>query len=98
MSPLWFALAVAAQQPPYQGGHPGDGSVIGRVVLRTLPPPKKFQVTKNADKCGREKSDASVMYSRDNGLRNVVVWIDDIRVGKDAPKDNVVLKNITCTY
>jgi hypothetical protein len=86
--------------PPvaYKGGKPGAGSVLGRVLLDKLPPPKKFAVTKNADKCGREKSDASVVYSSDKGLKNVVVWVDGVRTGKDLPKENVVLKNITCTY
>ncbi|MCC6810814.1 MAG: hypothetical protein IT381_25520 [Deltaproteobacteria bacterium] len=86
--------------PPaaYKGGKPGAASLIGRVRLNRLPPPKKFQVTKNADKCGREKSDASVIYSSDKGLKNVAIWIDGVRVGKDVPKDNVILKNITCMY
>ncbi len=104
ISLLVFLIAQPAStlslEPPaaYKGAKPGKVTLLGRVLLDKLPAPKKFAVTKNADKCGREKSDSSVVYSSDKGLKNVVVWIDGVRTGKDLPKDNVVLKNITCTY
>ena len=72
--------------------------LIGRVVLGKLPAPKKFSVKKNADKCGREKSDLSVVYSGDGGLANVVIWVEGIKAGKDLTKDGLTLRNITCTY
>lgn len=96
-------LPEATAPAPYVGGKPGAVSAVGRVLLtRPLPPPRKFAVAKYADKCGREKSDLSVVYSADRGLANVVVWIDGVREGKDFAKDAlkapVVLKAITCNF
>ena len=93
---MWLALILSAAE--YEGGKPGTGTILGRVLLDKLPAPKKYAVTKNADKCGREKADQAVIYSSDKGLKNVVVWIDNVRVGKDPIHDTVVLKNITCVY
>lgn len=97
-APISLAPVSLAPPAPYKGGHPGKASIIGRVVLQRLPQPKKFQVTKYADKCGREKADPAIVFSNDKGLKNVVVWIEGVREGKDAPKDTVALKNITCMY
>src|SRR4051812_37861166 len=98
LSLLFVAGEPGSQPVPYQGGKPGNGELIGRVWLGKLPAPKKFSVKKNADKCGREKSDLSVIYSGDGGLANVVISVEGIALGKDLPKDALTLRNITCTY
>jgi len=95
---LLIAAGPATQPFKYEGGKPGQATVTGHISLAHMVPPTKVTVTKDGDKCGREKADESYVYAPDLSLKNVVVWIDGIQKGKDLQRMNVVLENITCLY
>jgi hypothetical protein len=101
---LLIAASIVASSSPssapalYRGGAPGAATVSGRIALNQAVPPHKFAVTKDGDKCGREKSDEAYVYSTDLGLKNVVVWLEGVSQGKNLPHPNVSLENVTCVY
>src|SRR5712691_1198661 len=68
----------------YQGGDVKDGGTISGTVkfAGTAPAPKKLEVSKDKEVCGKSaKTDQSLVVSNGN-LVNAVVTITDIKTGK----------------
>jgi plastocyanin len=85
----------------YQGGDVKDGGSISGVVkfAGTAPAPKKLEVSKDKEVCGKTaKTDQSLVVSNGN-LVNAVVSITDIKTGKkiDTSK-KVKLTQKDCEY
>jgi len=105
VSVLAVVLGVAVAGSPasllaYTGGDVKDGGSISGTVkfAGTAPAPKKIEVTKDKEVCGKgDKTDKSV--SVNNGsLANAVVSITDIKTGKKVDAKKVTLDQKDCEY
>jgi len=101
-----WALAAALIGLPvqgmaaYQGGDVKDGgSISGTVKFKgTAPTPKKIDVSKDKEVCGKTaKTDESLIVSNGN-LENAIVVITDIKTGKKMDVKKVTLDQKGCDY
>ncbi|MBI2997948.1 MAG: hypothetical protein HYY46_05770 [Deltaproteobacteria bacterium] len=84
----------------YEGGAVSDGGTISGVVKfkGAAPAPKKLEVTKDKEVCGKStKNDPSLIVSGGN-LVNAVVSITDIKKGKKMEPQKVTLDLNGCEY
>jgi plastocyanin len=84
----------------YDGGAVSNGGSIAVTVKfkGTPPAPKKIDVTKDKEVCGKTpKTDESLIVSNGN-LVNAVVYITDIKKGKKMEPTKVTLDQKGCDY
>ncbi|HEY3304476.1 MAG TPA: carboxypeptidase regulatory-like domain-containing protein [Candidatus Binatia bacterium] len=84
----------------YTGGDVKDGGSISGTVkfAGTAPAPKKLEVSKDKEVCGKSaKTDPSLIVSGGN-LVNAVVSITDIKSGKKIEQKKVKLDQKECEY
>ena len=84
----------------YEGGDVKDGGTIsGTVKFKgTAPAPKKLDVSKDKEVCGKSpKVDQSLVVNNGN-LANAVVTITDIKKGKKIDAKKVTLDQKECEY
>jgi plastocyanin len=84
----------------YEGGDVKDGGTIsGTVKFKgTAPAPKKLDVSKDKEVCGKSpKVDQSLIVNNGN-LANAVVTITDIKKGKKIDAKKVTLDQKECEY
>jgi plastocyanin len=84
----------------YQAGDVKDGGTISGMVKfkGTAPAPKKLDVSKDKEVCGKTpKTDPSLIVSNGN-LANAVVTITDIQKGKKIATQKVKLDQKGCEY
>jgi plastocyanin len=99
LSAALFALP-ASSMAQYKGGDVKDGgSVSGTVKFKgTAPAPKKLDVSKDKEVCGKSpKVDQSLVVNNGN-LANAVVTITDIKSGKKIDAKKVTLDQKGCEY
>ena len=99
LSAVLIGLPVSGMAA-YQGGDVKDGgSISGTVKFKgTAPAPKKVDVSKDKEVCGKTaKTDESLIVSNGN-LVNVVVTITDINSGKKMELKKVTLDQKGCDY
>jgi plastocyanin len=98
---LGAALAVSPSYLlAYTGGDVKDGGSISGTVkfAGSAPAPKKLEVTKDKEVCGKgEKVDKTVVVNSGN-LANAVVSITDIKTGKKIDAKKVTLDQKDCEY
>jgi plastocyanin len=93
------AAAQPEQSAPQYAVQEMPGSVVeGRILLEGAPPPpKKVQVTQDADACGKTREVYPVRVEN-GGVNDAVVWIDDIQRGKPFAFPAVQIEQKNCTY
>ncbi len=99
LSAAIFALP-ASTMAQYKGGDVKDGgSVSGTVKFKgTAPAPKKLDVSKDKEVCGKSpKVDQSLVVNNGN-LANAVVTITDIKTRKKIDTKKVTLDQKGCEY
>jgi len=99
LSAALVALPVTAMAA-YQGGDVKDGgSISGTVKFKgTAPAPKKLDVSKDKEVCGKTpKVDQSLVVNNGN-LVNAVITITDIQKGKKIEVKKVTLDQNGCEY
>ena len=99
LSAAIFALP-ATSMAQYKGGDVKDGgSISGTVKFKgTAPAPKKLEVSKDKEVCGKNpKVDQSLVVNNGN-LANAVVTITDIKTGKKIDAKKVTLDQKGCEY
>ena len=99
LSAAIFALP-ASSMAQYKGGDVKDGgSISGTVKFKgTAPAPKKLEVSKDKEVCGKTpKVDQSLVVNNGN-LANAVVTITDIKTGKKIDAKKVTLDQKGCEY
>jgi plastocyanin len=99
LSAAIFALP-ATSMAQYKGGDVKDGgSISGTVKFKgTAPAPKKLEVSKDKEVCGKSpKVDQSLIVNNGN-LANAVVTITDIKTGKKIDAKKVTLDQKGCEY
>jgi plastocyanin len=98
---LGAALAAAPSYlSAYTGGDVKDGGSISGTVkfAGSAPAPKKLEVTKDKEVCGKgEKTDKSLVVNNGN-LANAVVSITDIKTGKKIDVKKINLDQKDCEY
>lgn len=104
MRSYFIAAAIltlpASGMAQYQGGEVKDGGTIsGSVKFKgNAPAPKKLEVSKDTEVCGKTpKMDQSLIVS-DGNLANAVVMITDIKKGKKVDTKEVTLDQKGCEY
>jgi plastocyanin len=99
LSTAIFSLP-ATSMAQYKGGDVKDGgSISGTVKFKgTAPAPKKLEVSKDKEVCGKSpKVDQSLVVNNGN-LANAVVTITDIKTGKKIDAKKVTLDQKGCEY
>lgn len=99
ISAALMALPVSGMAA-YQAGDVKDGgSISGTVKFKgTAPAPKKLDVNKDKEVCGKTpKTDQSLIVNNGN-LANAVVTITDIQKGKKIETKKVTLDQNGCEY
>jgi plastocyanin len=99
LSAAMFALP-ATSMAQYKGGDVKDGgSISGTVKFKgTAPAPKKLEVSKDKEVCGKSpKVDQSLVVNNGN-LANAVVTITDIKTGRKIDAKKVTLDQKGCEY
>jgi plastocyanin len=99
LSAAIFSLP-ATSMAQYKGGDVKDGgSISGTVKFKgTAPAPKKLEVSKDKEVCGKSpKVDQSLVVNNGN-LANAVVTITDIKTGKKIDAKKVTLDQKGCEY
>src|SRR5882724_8464579 len=99
LSAVLIALPVSAMAA-YEGGDVKDGgSISGTVKFKgTAPAPKKLDVSKEKELCGKTpKVDQSLVVNNGN-LVNAVITITDIQKGKKIEVKKVTLDLNGCEY
>jgi plastocyanin len=99
LSAAMFALP-ASSMAQYKAGDVKDGgSISGSVKFKgTAPAPKKLDVSKDKEVCGKSpKVDQSLVVNNGN-LANAVVTITDIKTGKKIDTKKVTLDQKECEY
>ncbi len=104
LTSLIFAAALvtapASSMAAYEGGAVKDGgSISGTVKFKgTAPTPKKLDIGKDKEICGKTaKTDPSLIVDGGN-LVNAVVTITDIKKGKKIEVKKVTLDQRGCEY
>jgi plastocyanin len=100
LSGALLALPASGLAAAYQGGDVKDGGTIsGTVKFKgTAPAPKKLDVSKDKEVCGKSpKMDQSLVVNNGN-LANAVVTITDIKKGKKIDAKKVTLDQKECEY
>jgi plastocyanin len=96
-----FGLAMAGTVGAYEGGAvSGGGSVSGQVKFAgTAPAPEKFEVTKDPEACGKEKTKPDLIVGAGGGLANAVVVVKAAK-GKPltVPTEPVTFDQKGCEY
>src|SRR5918996_746860 len=100
LSAALIALPATGLAAAYEGGDVKDGGTIsGAVKFKgNAPPPKKLDVNKDQEVCGKTpKTDQSLVVNNGN-LANAVVTITDIKKGKKIETKKVQLDQKGCEY
>ena len=92
------ALPAAAQYTPAPVAN--GGSIKGKITYNGKPPPpKKITITKDPKICGASRDDDTFVIAADGGVKNVVVYLQDIKSGKPMDGDmKPVLDQQGCHY
>lgn len=99
-----IALLVGALASPamaYEAGTVADGGTISGTVKYSgqAPAPKKLEVTKDKEVCGKtEKVDESLVVGADGGVKFAVVAITNITKGKAMEAKGTTLDQAGCHY
>jgi plastocyanin len=99
LSAAIFALPVSSMAQYKAGDVKDGGSISGTVKYKgTAPAPKKLEVSKDKEVCGKTpKVDQSLVVNNGN-LANAVVTITDIKSGKKIDAKKVTLDQKNCEY
>ncbi|MEA2624246.1 MAG: hypothetical protein QOD06_291 [Candidatus Binatota bacterium] len=82
-------LAVAAD----------TGTIVGQVSFEGTPPaPKKIEVTKDQQVCGKEKEAESLIVGSDGGIKNAVVHLTGVSGGAKPEAKTVTFDQKQCHY
>lgn len=95
-----FVLGTWVYAKAYEGGAvSGGGSISGEVKYAGTPPaPKKLEVTKDTDVCGKDKVSQELVVGGNKGIKNAVVFIAGISKGKKLEAKEAVLDQKGCEY
>ena len=95
---LALSLTVTLALGAYQGASAAGGTISGSVLYKgDVPKPKKLKVTKDKKRCDQSPKFDESLVVKDGKLANVVVYISDVKGGKEMVK-SVTLDQDGCRY
>jgi hypothetical protein len=76
------------------------GSLQGVVEYSgtTIPQDKTYTLSSDVKYCGKEMRSEKYLISADKRIKNVVVYIDEIKAGKAIPEETVAVVDAKCTF
>ncbi|HTO99404.1 MAG TPA: carboxypeptidase regulatory-like domain-containing protein [Myxococcales bacterium] len=75
------------------------GTVAGKVTLNGLAPKlANLPVTRDMKVCGNNKPDESLIVSKDNGIKNAVIWLPDVKLPPDFKPPKEKLDQQQCLF
>lgn len=95
------AVTFAAKKAKYEVVEVSNGGSIKGVALfagATVPKDETKTLTSEIELCGTTLPAEKYIISADKKIKNVVVYIVDIKAGKALPKEPVVMDNKMCAY
>lgn len=97
---IGIVLAITSGSAYMESEVRRGGTIQGKISYNGKPPsPAKVNITTDRKYCGESRDDDSWMIAPDGGVKNVVVFLSDIKSGKkmDAPQ-NLVINQVKCRY
>ena len=94
------ALGLAATGYAYEGGAVDNGgSIAGKVTFTgKVPAANKVKVDKNPEVCGPHKMIQPIIVGSGGALKNAVIYLKDIKKGKEAKPALLDLNQKDCVY
>jgi hypothetical protein len=76
------------------------GSVEGTVefVGATIPKDETLSLSTDTEYCGKNLPAERFLISPDKRIKNVVIYLEDIKAGRAVPKETVTVTNIKCSF
>jgi len=77
-----------------------DGGVIkGKIkITGNIPQDETVKVTKDKQHCGETLPREKYVIAKDGGIKNVVIFIENITKGKPIPQEEVLIDNKHCAF
>lgn len=96
----FIPVAMPAAAGDYQAVTVRDGgSLVATVTFKgTVPKNAKIKVDKNPEVCGNEVPNEDVLVGPGGGLRNAVVYLDDIAKGAKGDPSSMTVTNKECRF
>lgn len=93
---IGVSAGIAYTGTEFQGG----STISGKISYNGSPPsPAKLSITMDRQYCGASRDDDSWLVSTDGGVGNVVVFLSDIKTGKNmTASQKLVVNQIGCRY
>jgi hypothetical protein len=96
---LFFCLAsvsFAYEAIPFRNGGKIEGLV--EFVGSVIPKDKTFTLSSDVKYCGKEYRTEKYLINAKRRIKNVIVYLKDIKAGKAAPKETVAVIDSKCTF
>lgn len=76
------------------------GTVSGKSVFsgNKVPKDEMLTITSNKEFCGDKISARKYLINKDKEIKNVAVYLADIKSGKDIPAQSVIIDNVKCAF
>jgi len=99
LTTMVFLMGTSLAASAYEVGNVSNGGTIsGEVLFKgTAPAPKELKVTKDTKVCAKTPKFDESIVTKDGKLANAVVFITDIKKGKEFVKE-VILDQNGCHY
>lgn len=98
---LFAAFIAASTTIAYVENQPtGGGTISGKITYDGKPPsPAKLSITTDRKYCGATRDDDSWLVGPEYGVKNVVVYLSNVRSGKKmTAAKNLTLNQAGCRY
>lgn len=92
LTPISFAYEAI----PFRNG----GSIEGLVEYagNVIPKDKTFTISSDVKYCGKEHRTEKYLINAERRIKNVIVYLKDIKAGKAVPKETVAIIDSKCTF
>jgi hypothetical protein len=76
------------------------GKILGKAVFAgvTVPNDEILTLTSEQDFCGDTLPARKYLINTNREIRNVVVYLEGIKAGKEIPADPVIIDNVKCAF
>ncbi len=76
------------------------GSIKGKAVFAgaTVPKDETLTLTSETDLCGKTLPSRKYVINGNKEIKNVVVYLADIKSGKKIPNEPVIINNVLCAF
>jgi plastocyanin len=92
LTPVSFAYEAI----PFRNGGNVEGVV--EFVGNVIPKDKTFTISSDIKYCGKELRTEKYLINAKGQIKNVIVYLKDIKAGKALPKENVAVADAKCTF